>query len=397
MGGPLEGIRILDLSQWQQGPYATTLLSDLGADVIKVERPEYGDAGRHAFGGPDPEGGAPDFFAHNRGKRGMTIQLSHPRGRELALQLAEGMDVCVHNFRFGVMERWGLGYEAFRKRNPKIIYAHASGSGTRGPQRDRPMYDIVAQAMGGIMSVTGEEGRTPMPVGTFIADQVGAMMLAIGILGAIVARERTGTGQRIDVSLLGSQVAMQSFEITHHLLTKELPGKAGRGHPHSPSLWYTYPAEDGFFVMAGVRQDQWDEFCKIAGDPSFASDPRFDSYEARAKHRDELVEELDRLFVKRPVEHWTEELAKIDVASGPVRTYDEIVDDPQVLANDYIVEMEHPSLGSIRVVNTPIEFSETPVRPQGPSPELGQHTEEILLELGYGWPEIIEMREAGAI
>jgi crotonobetainyl-CoA:carnitine CoA-transferase CaiB-like acyl-CoA transferase len=397
MVGPLEGIRVLDLSQWQQGPYATTLLSDLGAAVIKVEKPEYGDAGRHALGGPDPQGLAPDFFAHNRGKRGMTVELSNQQGRDLVLQLAERMDVCVHNFRLGVMERWGLGYEAFRERNPRIIYAQGSGSGLKGPRSQRPMFDIVAQAVSGMMSVNGEDGGIPTPVGTFMADQVGATMLAVGILAALVARERTGRGQSIDVSLLGSQVALQSFEITHYLFTRQLPRRAGRGHPHSSALWNTFPAADGFFVMAGVRQDRWAEFCRVIGDPSLITDPRFDCYESRAQNPDALVERLDAVFAERPVSHWLSVLSTIDISCGPVQTYEDVANDPQVLANDYITEMDHPQLGRIRVVNTPVGFSETPVRPQGPPPELGQHTEEVLLEMGFDWPQILALRDAGAI
>ena len=397
MSGPLDGVRILDLSQWQQGPYATVICSDLGADVIKVERPEYGDAGRSALGGPDPVGVAPDFFAHNRGKRGITVNLGHPKGREIVLKLAEEMDVVVHNFRGGVMDRWGLSYEEFRRRNPRIIYAHASGSGPKGPRAQHPMFDIVAQAMGGLMSVTGEEGRMPVPVGAFIGDQVGAIMLALSIIAALYARERTGRGQSIDVSLLGTQVALQSFEITHHLFTGEVPRRGGRGHPHTAWLWYTFPAKDGFFTMAGVRDDRWPRFCEIAGDPELADDPRFSTYDARAENRDALVERLDAAFLKQPVAHWIETLLTIDVACGPVRTYDEVAADPQVLENGYITEMDHPHMGRIRVVSTPIGFSETPVELKGPPPELGQHTEEILLELGYDWEQIVALRDDGAI
>lgn len=397
MGGPLDGIRVLDLSQWQQGPYATVILSDMGADVIKVEKPHYGDAGRHALGGFKPDEVAPDFFAHNRGKRGITIELSHPRGRELVLQLAESMDVVVNNFRFGQMERWGLGYDAFRERNPRIIYAHASGSGKEGPSRDRPMFDIVAQALGGIMSVNGEEGAPPIPVGTFMADQVGATMLAIGILGALVARERTGSGQTVDVSLLGSQVALQSFEITHYLMTGHLPSRAGRGHPHSGVLWNTFPASDGYFAMAGVREDLWEHFAGLVGDPSLADDPRFVSADARAKHRGELMQRLDAIFRCQPVAHWTKLLATLDIACGPVRTYDQVVEDPQVLANDYITSIDYPGLGEVRIVNTPVAYGATPVSPRGPAPELGQHTEEVLLELGYDWPDILALRDEGVV
>jgi formyl-CoA transferase/CoA:oxalate CoA-transferase len=259
------------------------------------------------------------------------------------------------------------------------------------------MFDIIAQAMGGIMSVNGENGRAPTPVGTFMADQVGALMLAVSILGALVARERTGRGQSTNVSLLGSQIALQSFEITHYLFTNRLPRRGGRGHPHSASLWHTFPAADGYFVTAGVVEDRWADFCRLVGEPSLIDDPRFNSYEKRARHHGILVEQLDAIFRERPVAHWLSVLPTIDIACGPVKTYEDVVSDPQVLANDYITEMDHHHLGRIRVVNTPIHFNETPVRPQGPPPELGQHTEEVLLELGYDWPEIVALRDAGAI
>ena len=397
MSGPLDGVRILDLSQWQQGPYATTLLADLGASVIKVERPGYGDAGRHGLGGYDATHPAPDFFAHNRGKRGITIDLRHPRGRDLVLRLAEETDVVVSNFRAGILEQWELGYDAFCAANPRIIYAHASGVGARGPEAGRPMFDIVAQALGGIMSVNGEEGSPPTPVGTFMGDQIGAIWLAVAILGALVHRERTGEGQRIDVSLLGAQVALQSFEITHYLFHGELPRRAGRGHPHAGILWNTFPAADGYFAMAGVREDRWAAFAALVGAPDLATDPRFDSPEHRTAHRGALLERLDAIFRARSVQEWMDLLATIDIACGPVQDYAQVAEDPQVLANEYIREMDHPHLGTIRYVNTPIQYSASPVVNQGPEPVLGQHTEEVLLEHGYDWPEITTLRELGAI
>jgi len=364
---------------------------------VKVERPGYGDAGRHGLGGYDATHPAPDFFAHNRGKRGITIDLRHPQGRDLVLRLAEETDVVVSNFRLGVLEQWGLGYEEFRERNARIIYAHASGTGTQGPEAGRPMFDIVAQAIGGIMSVNGEEGRPPTPVGTFMGDQIGAMWLAIGILGAIVDRERTGEGQRVDVSLLGAQVALQSFEITHYLFHGELPRRAGRGHPHAGILWNTFPASDGYFAMAGVREDRWAAFSELVGTPDLATDPRFDTPEHRSQHRGELLAILDGVFRDRPVRTWTDLLATIDIACGPVQDYAQVATDPQVLTNGYIAEMEHPHMGPIRYVNTPIHYSRTPTVNQGAEPVLGQHTEEVLLELGYGWDQITELRDAGAI
>ena len=397
MPGALDGIRVIDLSQWQQGPYATVILSDMGADVIKVEKPHYGDAGRHALGGYDHTRVAPDFFAHNRGKRGITVELSNPQGCEIILKLVESADVVVSNFRAGTMERWGLGYEAMKERSPGIIYARATGMGPVGPLAGRPMFDIVAQAMGGIMSVNGEEGSEPTPVGTFIADQVGATMLAAGILGALVARERTGRGQAVDVSLLGSQIGMQSYEITHHLFTGELPRRAGRGHPHSGVLWNTFPAADGHFAMAGVKENLWPEFCELVDAPDLATDPRFNTYEGRAENRAALLGRLDEVFLAQPFAHWTRVLATLDIACGPVRSYADVASDEQVLTNGYITAVDDGAGGTLPMVSTPIGLSETPLAAQGPAPELGQHTELVLLELGYDWDQILALREAGAI
>ncbi|MCA9845820.1 MAG: CoA transferase [Dehalococcoidia bacterium] len=397
MAGALDGIRVLDLSQWQQGPYATVILSDMGADVIKVERPQYGDAGRHALGGYDHSRVAPDFFAHNRGKRGITVELSNRRGREIILKLAETADVVVSNFRIGTMERWGLGYDDLKAVNPGIIYAQATGMGMEGPQAGRPMFDIVAQAMGGIMSVNGMEGAEPTPVGTFLGDQVGATMLALAILGALVARERTGEGQQVDVSLLGSQIGMQSYEITHYLFTGELPKRAGRGHPHSGVLWNTFPASDGHFAMAGVKEDLWPEFCELVHAPDLATDPRFNTYEGRADNRGPLLERLDEIFRARPFAHWVEVLGTLDIAIGPVRNYAEVAVDEQVLANNYISDVDDGTGGRLPMVNTPVGMSKTPPVAQGTAPELGQHTELVLLEAGYDWDEITAFREAGAI
>src|SRR3546814_323433 len=211
------------------------------------------------------------------------------------------MDGVVSNFRAGILERWGLGYEEFHARNPRIIYALASGVGRNGPNAGRPMFDIVAQALGGIMSVNGEDGQPPTPVGTFMGDQVGAIWLAVAILGALVSRERTGGGQRVDVSLLGAQVALQSFEITHYLFEGELPRRAGRGHPHAGILWNTFPAADGYFTMAGVREDRWPAFCALIGREDLATDTRFDTPEHRNEHRGALLERLDEVFRTQPV------------------------------------------------------------------------------------------------
>ena len=250
MPGPLDGIRVLDFTIAQQGPYATLLLADMGAEVIKVEQPGHGEVGR-VIGIHRKTGFSAYFLAINRGKKSLTLELKSPMGREIALRLARDCDVVAHNFRPGVMEKLGLGYDAFRAVNPRVIYAGASAFGAKGPLGTKPGNDILAQAMTGLMSVTGD-GEAPVPAGAAIADHVGALTLALGIISALFARERAGAGQQVECSLLASLIAAQSWEVTHYMMSGELPAKAGRGHTHLPWLWYTYRTADGWLAIGGV-------------------------------------------------------------------------------------------------------------------------------------------------
>lgn len=395
MAGPLDGVRVLDFTIAQQGPYATALLADMGADVIKVEQPGKGDVGR-VLGIDLRTGFSAYFLAINRGKRSLALELKSEKGRAVALRLARDCDVVVHNFRPGVMEKLGLGYEAFREVNPGIIYAQASAFGSRGPLGRKPGNDLLAQAVSGLMSVTGE-GEVPVPAGAALADHIGALTLALGIVSALLCRERTGVGQTVETSLLGGMLAAQSWEMTLHMMTGELPPRAGRGNPYLLFQWYTYRTADGWMAIGGVDPTRWTAFCHAIDWPALETDERFDSAGKRIRGRAELNALLDAHFSQRTTAEWVARLEAADIFCAPVLNYAEITSHEQVRANEYIVEMAHPRAGRVRVVPCPIRFGGTPAHGPRPEPRLGEHTDEILAESGYGEGEIAAMREGGVI
>jgi crotonobetainyl-CoA:carnitine CoA-transferase CaiB-like acyl-CoA transferase len=395
MPGPLSGVRVIDFTVFQQGPQASLIFSDMGADVIKVEAPNFGDLGR-VVGMIGEERYSPYFYAHNRGKRSITLDLKNPKAVEIALAIAKGCDVFTHNFRPGVMDRLGLGYEAVREVNPRIIYGHASGYGTKGPRAEHPAFDLAAQAQGGIMSVTGEPDGYPLPAGAAIADYVGAANLATAVISALYARERTGCGQKVETSLLGSQVAMQAWEIQYFIAHKWIK-KAGRGHQYLPTIWRVFKTADSYAVIGGLPENRWPKFCEALGVPEIEHDSRFNPYTERMRNIDILYEILDAAFLKKTTAEWMEVLQAADCICAPVAPYEDLVQDPQLRANEYIVEVDHPTQGRMPVVGAPWRFSETPAEVAPAAPELGQHTEQVLQELGYSWEQIAEIREQGAL
>ncbi len=397
MPDALEGIRVLDMTIWQQGASASVMLADLGADVLKIEEPSGGDPGRglHRI---ERVGGLSGYFeALNRGKRSVALDLKHPTGREVLLRLARDADVFLTNFRPGVCERLGVGYAEVSKVNPHIVYARASGYGREGPEAQEGSFDILGQARGGLMAITGEPDGMPKNVGAPIADQAGGMMAAFGILAALLYRERTGQGQEVDVSLLGSVMALQSFNITNYLFSGELPRRFPRAG-FTP-FWNVYRGSDGrHFALGMLLNRGWPDICEAIGRPELEHDERFATYRGRVRdHADELLPILDEAFAQRPAGDWVRILSERGVFCARVQDYEELAGDPQVLANGYIVEVPRPDGSPVRMVATPVQLRKTPARIRGLAPELGQHAEEALIEAGYTWEEIDALRSEGVI
>ena len=391
MSSALDGIRILDFGRIQQGPFAGVLLSDMGAEVIKVEEP----GGEARTVGSRGDGFSGMFEANNRGKKSITVDLRDEAGQEVIKRLAPSVDVMLENFRAGRMEAWGIGYQDLRQIRSDIIMASASGWGRKGPWADRGGYDHTAQAFSGVMSEQGGgSSKTPQALIGGFADSIGAMMLAFGISTALVARERTGEGQHVDVSLIGAMLALQARPLTIYFGTGEQIG-----FEYRRSATYThYRCADGYWVaIAANTQAMWERFCTAVERPDLATDSRFKGPWDRQSHQDELVALLEQLFLTRDSSRWIERLEHHDVPHAPVLDYAGVAEHPQFWENGYIQEIDHPAWGRTRIVGPPVQMSATPPRVQGPPPEPGQHTEELLLEAGYSWPEIEALRERGAI
>lgn len=393
MPSPLDGIKILDFTRFQQGPHGTVMLGDMGAEVLKIEAPNGGDLGRSL--GLQPDGFCAYFEAHNRNKRSMTLDLQKPEAKEIIYKLVEQSDVTVENFRRGVMDRLGFGYETFKKINPKVVYAVASGYGPVGPLAERPSYDMIGQAMGGIMIAQGGgPGCHPELIVGGLADQVGSMMLAYGIMTALVARERYGVGQKVDVSLLGSQIALQGWGFTRYLRQRRQPNVP----PDSNPLAAPYQgADDKWLIICSIDPNQWPDVCAAFDVVELVEDPRFTTPRDRYKNQDALRAHLGAKIRERPRDEWLDRLVKHDVPNAPVYDYAEAAADEQVLANNYVTTVEHPSLGTLGVTGTAVTLSETPGFPRTGSPELGQNTEDVLLDLGYDWDQIGALREKDVI
>jgi len=403
MGRPLEGIRILDWTQWQMGPVATAMMADLGAEVIHIENRVTGDPGRgltRAGTSSLPQGKSAYFECNNRGKKSITVDLVKEKGRELIYRLVKNVDVFVHNFRQGVPEKLGLGYETLCQYNPKLIYVAASGYGPKGPDAMEPAFDYVGLARSGIMTMVGEPEMPPLPIQLGVADQVGAIMTAYGILAALVARERLGIGQKVDVSHLGSLTALQGLTIGMQLYTGQEVVRQNRKTSANP-LWNYYQCQDGKWLMlAGLHSERyWPLVCKALGIEHLEKNPKFEDMTKRQENCAELTAIMDEIFVTKSASEWMKVFKSTgDVPHHPVQTISELINDPQELANDYIVNCHHEVLGPIKVVGIPIQLSETPGEVRCEAPEFGQHTEEVLIEVGgYNWEDIAQLRDEEVI
>ncbi|HKV54102.1 MAG TPA: CoA transferase [Candidatus Binataceae bacterium] len=405
MDAPLKGIRIIDWTIWQQGPVATAMLADMGAEVIKIEERGKGDPGRGimSMGGSSStaKSGTNYYFeANNRHKHSIVLDLSKPDAREIVYRLAEKSDVFVQNFRKGVADRLGLGYKNLSARNPKIIYANSTGYGPYGPDSGEPSFDYMAQARSGIMNIACLKTDEPIYLTGGIADQMGAIMLAYGVMTALVARERQGVGQEIHASHLGSMIALQGLNVSmRSILGKEMP-RAPRDDAYNP-LWNHYRCADGLWLCLGMLQTDryWKDFCVALGIPECIEDERFKDMRSRTKNHRDLVVVLDRVFMTKPRAEWLKILKEGgDFIYTIVNKITDLPDDPQVLANGYVVDYEHPALGTTKLVGVPVILSQTPGDPHGRAPELGEHTETVLTELlGYSWDDVAKFQEAGVI
>ncbi len=395
MPGPLQDIRVLDMTWALAGPFCTMLLADLGAEVIKVENPQGGDPSRKNF--PFINGISSYFLSINRGKKSITVNLQHPKGQEIILSLAKKCDILVENFRPGVMDRLGLGYAAIAKVNPKIIYASCSGFGQTSPYAHRPAYDVIVQGMGGTLSITGEEGGPPVRVGFSIGDLGGGIFTALGILAALHERERSGQGQWIDVAMLDCQLAFLENAFARFLATGEVPQRIGTRHPVL-TPFQAFPTQDGYLVVAVARQDWWEKFCHLLNLPELLNDERFKTNIDRTKNHKALEEILTPIIKSRPTAEWVAEMEKLDIACGPVNTIPQIANDPHTAAREMITQVYHPKVGMLKVVNSPIKLSRTPVKLEKASPELGEHTEEILTGLlGFSPAEIANLKAENVV
>jgi len=400
----LEGIRVIDWTQWQMGPAASSMLGDLGADVIKIENNVTGDEARGimkiASSATGIAGDRNFFFEfNNRNKRSLTLNLKSEKGKEIFKQLVKVSDVFIQNFRVGVAERLGLDYETLHKINSKLIYANASGFGPKGPDSSDPAYDLLGQARSGLMTTLGEPDMSPLTSAGPIADQIGAVMVAYGVLAAIVARERYGIGQKVDASLLNGMMWLQHNNYAAKLILGQEFPRRRRSEVGNPIYNY-YKCSDGKWMMLGNMQPDryWSAFCKIVGIESLEKDPRFIDINVREKNAPELIAVLDKVLLTRTRSEWIKMLRAEDILCTPVNSISEAVDDPQVLANNYIVDFEHPVLGKTKMLNVPVQFSEMPGSIRREAPEFGQHTEEILIDvLGYDWEQIGQLKDEGII
>ncbi|HEY7340243.1 MAG TPA: CoA transferase [Ktedonobacterales bacterium] len=383
--GILTGIRVADFTRVVSGPFATMLLGDLGADVFKIERPGTGDDTR-GWGPPFIGGESTYFFSVNRNKKSVVIDLQTDEGRELARRLCLSCDVVVENFRVGFMDRVGLGYEALRAERPDIIYCSISGFGQIGPYRDRAGYDVPIQAMGGLMSITGEPERTPVKTGVALVDVIAAQYAFSGVLAALYHRERTGEGQRIDVSLLSAELAALINVASAYLVAGEMPVRRGNAHA-SIVPYQVFGASDGYVMIGAANDKLFAAFCAEAGRPEWASDPRFTTNVDRVRNRDILVPLIDELVHSDTVARWVERLQQAGVAVAPVNDIAQAFADPQVVASGQVVTVAHPVMEHLPLVGPAALFSLTPAEVRLPPPLLGQHTAEVLDELGSGIPE----------
>ncbi len=395
---PLDGIRVLDLSRVLAGPYCTMVLGDLGADVIKVESPE-GDETR-GWGPPfagEARGESAYYLCVNRNKRSIVVNFKTEAGRAILHELVKQSDVLVENFRPGTLARFSLDFESVSVINPRLIYCSITGFGQTGPLRQKPGYDFMIQAMGGLMSITGEPDGEPMKVGVAVADLFAGQNAVIAILAALQARTQTGRGQHLDISLFDSQLGMLANVASNYLISGNLPKRVGNAHANIVP-YQSFQASNAWFVIAVGNDRQFQRLCGVIGHPELADDLRFVTNSDRVKNRDGLIALLKPIFLKKTASEWLAVLENASIPCGPINTLDKVFAEPQVEAREMLIEMDHSTIGKLPLVGSPLKFSDTPVDYKLPPPRLGKHTEEVLKELlGYSSEKIIALKESGVI
>ena len=392
---PLEGVLVVDCTQIMAGPFCTLLLADMGADVIKIERPDRGDDSRR-MGPPYIHGRSAAFLAINRNKRSLALNLRSEEGQGVLKRLVERADVMVENYRPGTMERLGLGYEELRKVRPSLVYCSISGFGQTGPYRERGGFDLVAQGMSGLISVTGTPDGPPVKVGVPITDLTAGMYGAYGILSAYIHMLRTGEGQLVDTSLLEAGIAYTFWQSAVYFATDEVPGPLGSAHPLS-APYQALGTSDGYLCIGAATQPTWEHMCHAIGREELLADSRFATNGDRKKHESQLANLLEETFSRNTTQHWMEVLEAEGVPCGPINNLAQMYSDPQVRSREMLVELEDPELGTLKNIGIPVKLSRTPGRIRRRAPDLGEHTQEVLLEAGYTTDEVSRLLESGVV
>jgi crotonobetainyl-CoA:carnitine CoA-transferase CaiB-like acyl-CoA transferase len=389
----LDGLRVLDVTQVMAGPYCAMLLADLGANVVKVEPPS-GDSTREAPGAVF--GDSPSFNAVNRGKRSIVLNLKTAAGRDLFSRLARTTDIVVENYRPGVMASLGLDYPSLSASNPRLIYASISGYGQTGPQRSKGGFDLIAQGVSGIMSVTGEPGGAPVKAGVPLTDLGAGLFATVGILAAVESRHRTGLGQQVDTSLVDAGVALSVWEATEYFSGAGIPVALGSAHRMN-APYQAIRCSDGYITLGAANERLFRRLCEVIGHPEWSAMPEFADNASRVTNRAALAARLESITSAHPRQHWLELFEASDIPCGPINDYGQVFDDPQIRSREMVVGVDHPTLGHLRALGSPIKLSATPAEVTRRAPMLGEHTDEVLREAGLRDVEIANLRAAGAV
>jgi crotonobetainyl-CoA:carnitine CoA-transferase CaiB-like acyl-CoA transferase len=389
----LDGLHVLDVTQVMAGPFCAMMLADLGADVIKIEPPA-GDSTRQMPGAVGAD--SPSFNAVNRGKRSVVLNLKSSEGRAVFTRLARSTDILIENYRPGVMTALGLGYEALAALNPRLIYASISGYGQTGPQRTKGGFDLIAQGVSGIMSITGEPGGPPVKAGVPLTDLSAGLFALVGVLAALESRHRTGLGQQVDTSLVDAGVALSVWEATEYFSGIGIPAALGSAHRMN-APYQAIRCADGYITLGAANERLFRRLCDVLGHSEWIDQPEFADNASRVRNREALAERIESITAQQPRGHWLAVLEANDIPCGPINDYAQVFADPQVVAREMVVETAHPTLGHLKTLGTPIKLSATPADVSRRAPLLGEHTDQVLTEAGFSSAEIAALRQSGAI